>query len=353
MPSFVYDALPGRVVFADGSLGRVPEETERLGIRRALLIATPSQRGVAEQLADRLGARAAGIHDRVVMHVPLEVAEAGRAKARELGADGCIVIGGGSAIGLAKAIALELDVSILAVPTTYSGSEMTPVQGLTEGGIKRTLRDPRILPRTVVYDPALTRSLPPALAGPSGMNAMAHAVEALYAENANPISSLMAEAAIRALGRSLPAVTRQPDDLDARADALYGAWLAGACLGGAGVALHHKLAHVLGGSFDLPHAQTHTVLLPHVAAFNREAAPEAMARIARALGTEDAAAGLFDLITAIGAPTRLADLGLAEPDLDRAAELAIRNPYFNPRPVTRDGVRALLDDAFRGRPPGA
>ena len=353
MRSFVYDALPGRVVFGDGSVGRVPEEAERLGVRRALLIASRSQRAVAEDVAGRLGPRAVGIEDRVVVHVPIEVAQAGRAKARELGADGCIAIGGGSAIGLAKAIALELDLPILAVPSTYSGSEMTPVQGLTEGGVKRTLLDLRILPRAVVYDPALTLSLPPAIAGPSGMNAMAHAVEALYAANANPITSIMAEEAIRALGRSLPAVVRQPDDLEVRADALYGAWLAGTCLGAVGMALHHKLAHVLGGSFDLPHAQTHTVLLPHVAAFNRDAAPDAMARIARALDAGDAAAGLFDLIITIGAPTRLAELGLDEQDLDWAAELAVQNPYYNPRPVTQDGVRALLDEAFRGRRPSA
>jgi alcohol dehydrogenase class IV len=237
------------------------------------------------------------------------------------------------------------------VPTTYAGSEMTPIWGLTEGGEKKTGRDQRVLPRTVIYDPELTLSLPAHVSGPSGMNAIAHCVEALYAPDANPIVSLMAEEGIRALARALPAVVRDGSDLAARSDALYGAWLAGTALGAVAMSLHHKLCHTLGGSFNLPHAETHTIVLPHAAAYNRQAAPEAMARVADALGAPDAPAGLYDLAVSVGAKSALKDIGLAEADLDRAAEIATRNPYANPRPVTRQGVRALIADAWAGRRP--
>ncbi len=352
MLSFVQDGLPVRVVFGAGRRGQLGEEVERLGIGRALLITTPSKRPMAEALAAQLGARAAGVSDRVVMHVPIETARAGRAEALRLGADGCIALGGGSAIGLAKAIALEQEMPIIALPTTYAGSEMTAIQGLTEGGVKRVLRDPRMLPRTVIYDPELTVTMPPQVAGPSGMNAMAHCVEAFYAEGATPLLSLAAEEGIRALAHGLPALIDQPTSLAASAQTLYGAWLAGTALG-AGTALHHKLCHTLGGSFDLPHAPTHAVMLAYAASYNRAAAPEAMARIARALGVSDAPSGLFDLARRIGAPASLAQIGLRHADLDRAAELAAAAPYPNPRPVTREAIRALLEDAFHGRRPGA
>jgi maleylacetate reductase len=271
-----------------------------------------------------------------------------------LAADGTVALGGGSAIGLAKAVALELGLPILAVPTTYSGSEMTPIWGLTEGGIKKTGRDPRVLPRTVIYDPALILNLPPATTAVSGMNAMAHCVEALYAADGNPIASAMAEEGLRRLARNLPAAVRRPADLDARAETLCGAWLAGACLGSVGMALHHKLCHTLGGSFNLPHAETHTAVLPHAVAYNAPAAPSAMARISAAIGAEagqTAAAALFDLALSCGARMRLADLGLREEDLDRAAELALAAPYPNPRPLERAGILRLLEDAYRGRRP--
>jgi maleylacetate reductase len=353
MLEFTYETLPGRVLFGAGCLERLADEVAKLGAGRALVLCTPGKRALAEGAARRLGDRAAGIYDRAVMHTPIEVAEAGRAEASRLGADCYVAIGGGTTIGLAKAIALETGRPIVAVPTTYSGSEMTPLQGITADGVKRTRRDRKMLPKVVIYDPKLTLGLPARVAGPSGMNAIAHCVEALYAEGANPITSLMAEDGIRALATSLPVVVRTPTDMDARALALYGAWLAGAALGAVGMALHHKLAHVLGGSFNLPHAETHTLILPQVAAYNRQAAPEAMSRVARALGAKDAPGALFDLATSLGAEMRLKAFGLDEADLERAADLAVQEPYYNPRPVTREGVRALLQDAFDGRRPAA
>jgi len=351
MRAFTYNALPIRVVFGAGSLDRLGEEIERLGAHRALVLSTPEQRASAEDVARRIGARAAGIYDKAVMHTPIETAEAARRVATELEADCCVAIGGGSTTGLGKAIALTSALPILAIPTTFAGSEMTPIQGITADGVKKTVRDLRMLPKTVIYDPTLLLTLPARIAGPSGMNAVAHSVEALYAQEANPITSLMAQESIRALAQSLPIVVREPQNLDARGEALYGAWLAGIALATVGMALHHKLCHTLGGTFNLPHAETHTIVLPHATRYNASAAPEAMARIARALGASDAAAGLYDLAKAIGAPLALKQIGMPEAGLERAADLAVTNPYWNPQPLERGAIRALLQAAWEGRRP--
>jgi alcohol dehydrogenase class IV len=352
MLHFTYEALPSRVIFGVGSLEQLVGEIERLGAAGALVLCTPGQRRRAETVADRLGQRTVGIYDRAVMHVPIETAEDARNEARRLAADCCVAVGGGSTIGLGKAIALVSDLPIIAIPTTYAGSEMTPIWGITEDGLKKTGRDRRVLPKTVIYDPALTTSLPSSISGPSAMNALAHCVEALYAPDTNPIVCLMAEEGVRVLAASLPVVVREPTNLDARSSALYGAWLAGAALGAVSMGLHHKLCHTLGGSYNLPHAEVHTIILPHAVSYNHAAAPEAMRRIARALAADDAAGALFDLAVAIGARTALRDIGMKAEDLDRAAEIATRNPYENPAPVTRVGVRKLLDAAYHGRRPG-
>lgn len=351
MLSFVYEALPSRVIFGAGCLDKLPPEIERLGASKALVLSTPQQRQTAAEIAAQLGSRAAGLFDRAVMHVPIEIAHAAREEAQRLGADCCVAVGGGSTTGLAKAIALTSPLPIIAIPTSYAGSEMTPIWGLTQEGSKTTGRDIRVLPKTVLYDPALTLSLPPAFSVTSGINAIAHCVEALYAKDANPIISMIAEEGIHAMAASLPVIAQDPTGLDARSQALYGAWLGGIALGSVGMALHHKLCHTLGGSFNLPHAETHTVVLPHAVAYNAAAAPEAMARVARALGADSAAAGLYDLAARLGAPVSLKALGLQEAELNRAADLAVQNPYYNPRPVARDGIRILLQDAFDGRRP--
>jgi maleylacetate reductase len=337
-----------------GARGRLPQEADRVGIRRILVLSTPEQRDTAEAVAASLGDRVAGLFPRAVMHVPIEVAHDAREEAARLGADGFLAVGGGSTVGLAKAIALVSALPIVAVPTTYAGSEMTPIFGITEDGIKTTGRDPRVLPRTVIYDPELTLSLPASLSAASGLNAVAHAVEALYAPDANPIVSLMAAESIAAFAGALPKVVREPSDLAARSEALYGAWLAGSVLGSVGMGLHHKLCHTLGGTFNLPHAETHAVVLPHAIAYNAPFATDALARAARALGASDARdvpGALFDLAVAVGAPTSLAAIGMPADGLDRAAEIATRSPYPNPRPLERDAIRTLLQNAFDGTRP--
>src|SRR5438445_7087198 len=296
MRSFSYNQLPGRVVFGVGALVHLQREIELLGATRALVLSTPEQTAQAEDIAARLGPRCAGIFPRALMHVPIETAREARMEAQRLGADCAVTIGGGSTTCLGKAIALESALPILAIPPTYAGSEMTPIYGLTEGGLKQAGRDRKVLPKTVIYDPALTVGLPVGLSVTSGFNAIAHAAEALYAEQNNPITSLMAEEGIRALAQGLPRMVEDPSDLDARSDCLYGAWLCGATLGAVGMALHHKLCHVLGGTWNLPHAQTHTVILPHAIAYNYAAAPDAMQRLERAINAPHAAQGIYDLM---------------------------------------------------------
>jgi len=353
MTPFVYTGLPVRVIFGAGTLSQLPAELDRLGVTRALILSAPGRSANAKAVAGQLGARAAGTYDRATMHVPVAIAEDARRVAHDLGADGCVTVGGGSATGLGKAIALTSGLPVIAVPTTYAGSEMTPVYGLTENGLKRTGRDLRVLPKTVIYDPALTLGMPPRLSAASGMNAIAHSVEALYAQDGNPIIALMAEESIRALAAALPMVVRDPANAAARAEALYGAWLAGVVLGSAGMALHHKLCHTLGGTFNLPHAETHAIVLPHATNFNAPAAPEAMARVARALGAADAANGLWDLESRLGLPMKLSDLGMTAEGIERAARIACETPYPNPRPLAYEGVLALLSDALAGRRPAA
>lgn len=350
MQSFTYEAHAARVVFGAGSVRQVADEVERLGGARALVLSTPNQADAAEQVAARLGERSAGVHAGAVMHVPIEVARQAVAKAKTAGADCMVAIGGGSTTGLAKAIALETGLPYIAIPTSYAGSEMTPIYGLTEGGQKRTGRDLRVLARTVIYDPELTYDLPAQLTVTSGLNAIAHAAEGLYARDANPVMSLMAEEGIRALFEGIPAVMANPRDADGRAQCLYGAWLCGTVLGNVGMALHHKLCHTIGGSFDLPHAETHTIVLPHALAYNAVAVPEAMARIARAIGgsAEDVPARLFDIAAHHGAPVALRDIGMGEADIDVALERALANPYWNPRAIEREPLRALIQAAYAG-----
>jgi maleylacetate reductase len=351
MNGFVYESLPGRVVFGLGALDQLLSEVERLGARRALVLSTPQQRPLAESVAARLGERSAGIFPEAVMHVPVEVARRARDEADRLGVDCVIAAGGGSTIGLGKAIALHSSLPILAVPTTYAGSEMTPIYGLTEAGIKQTGRDRRVLPRTVIYDPLLTLELPVAMTVTSGFNAIAHAVEALYAEHSNPVTAMMAEEGIRALSHGMLLLARDPRDLDGRSACLYGAWLCGLVLGTTGMALHHKLCHVLGGSWNLPHAETHTVVLPHAVAYNYAAAPEAMKRVERAMGTPHAARGIFDLMRELKAPLALKDIGMKHDDVGHAVSLVMQAPHYNPRPTDHDSVLSLLDNAFSGRRP--
>ena len=348
MKSFVYTGLPMRVVFGAGSVKQLGAELGRLGAKRALLLCTPGRADSVNAIAG--GLPVAGVFNRVVMHTPLALANEARQMAAELKADCCVAIGGGSTIGFGKAIALTSGLPVVAVPTTYSGSEMTTIWGLSDKNSKQTGRDPKVLPKSVIYDPELTLDLPASVSAASGMNAIAHCVEALYAHDGNPIISLMAEEGIKALSAALPKIAIDEKDLSARTYALYGSWLAGCTISTTSVALHHKLCHVLGG-FGLPHAETHAIVLPHAMQYNRDAAGEAMRRVARAIETVDAPRGVYELEQRLGLPMKLADIGLKQDQLESAARIASDAPYPNPRKVEYAPVLELLKNAYEGRRP--
>jgi maleylacetate reductase len=344
--------IPGvRVRFGAGVRHKVGEEMEAMSLKRALVLTTPQQADTGAEFAARLGARAAGVFSGAAMHTPVAISEEATAKALELGADCVLAVGGGSTTGLGKAIALRTDLPQIVVPTTYAGSEATGILGQTEGGRKTTLTSPKVQPEVILYDAELVRTLPLGMTVTSALNAMAHSAEGLYAQNRSPISTLMALEGLRAFRDALPRVLDNPDDLHARGETLYGAWLCGTVLGTVGMAIHHKLCHTLGGSFDLPHAETHSVILPHAIAYNEMAAAKELAPITEIFGGTTPGQALHAFAVRMNAPLALRDLGMREADLDRATEIATQNAYWNPRPVEAGALRQLLQAAWAGEAP--
>ncbi len=358
---FVHDTLPQRVCFGSGeAAANLSNEVANLGASRVMLIAAPAESYLADTIATDLPV--ALRHDDVVMHVPVEVADRAREAAAAYGVDALVSVGGGSTTGLAKAVALTTGLPIVAVPTTYAGSEATPVWGLTEGAKKTTGTDRRVLPKVIVYDAALTMSLPVEMSVASGLNALAHCVDSMWAPNADPVNAAFAAEGIRSLATGLPRVVTDPMDLDGREHALYAAYLSAVAFASAGSGLHHKICHVLGGKYNLPHAQTHATVLPYVLAFNGPAAPDAERRIAAAFGRAELAGragasealdGLVALKRELNAPRALADYGFTEDSIAEAAEAILPSvPPSNPRPVTAADLRALLRAAWSGSDPG-
>ena len=338
-------------MFANGAIRRLPNELAGLGLERALVLSTPEQRGHAELVCELLGAKVAGQFSEAVMHVPVETVDAAMQQVKELNADCSVAIGGGSTTGLGKALALKMGLPNIVIPTTYAGSEMTNVWGMTEDGSKQTGRDDVVVPTLTIYDPELTLGLPAAISGPSGINALAQAVVNVTAAQPNPIISALALDGIRALARSLPKIMASPQDLTARGDALYGACLCGGALGLGITGLHHRICHTLGGTYNTSHADTHAIVLAHSVAFNAPAVPAQTQAVADALGTENAARGIYDLLHKVSAKTRLSDLGIAEGDLDHIASLVVAKEIPGPREVTEIAVREILADAFSGAAP--
>jgi maleylacetate reductase len=343
--AFTHDLPLQRVVFAPGAIVRVPDEVARLGLSRALVIATPgSGARLGERLLGLLGTRAAGLHARAVVHVPKPVADAGVTAARDAKADGVVAAGGGAAIGLAKIIARDLDLPVLAVPTTYSGSEATPIWGMSDGERKFTGKDVKVLPRTIVYDPDLTLALPPEVSAASGMNALAHCVEGLWVADRTPYLEALATDAARRFALHLPRVVANGGDREARGECLVAAWLAGVVLA-PGTALQHKLAHVLGG-LGLPHGESHAIILPHVTRFNLAAAPDARERLAAALDADDPANKLAAMLAGFPIPHRLRDIGLDRGKIEFVASEMAKLAISVPRTVSGADVRELLVAAY-------
>jgi alcohol dehydrogenase class IV len=351
LPGDVYNATPPRLLFGTGMLNRLPEVLADLGGRKALIVSTPGRQGLAECVATILGDACGGILPEAVSQVPIEVAIRGREQFRRNGADVIVSVGGGASIGLGKGIALGVQAPVIAIPTTYSGSEMTGFCGITIEGVKRMHTGLAMLAVCVIYDPELTLTLPTEVSAASAFNALAHCVDAVYLPTASPLIVAAAYEGARVLAQALPRVTSAPDNLDARSDLLYGAMLGGAALTG-GFALQHGLAHVLGGSFGVAHGHSHAIILPHVAAYNAQFAPDVLGRLAAEMSVADLGQGLFDLLRQVGLPTSLREVGLDETILDRAVALTVETDNgLNPGPVSADGVRAILIAALEGRRP--
>jgi maleylacetate reductase len=347
---FTYDGVPVRVVFGPGARRRLAAELDRLGLRQVVLIASGSSRAEADALVEVLDHRVTWRVDGVRQHVPVELVEQVTADVVQVDGDGVVTLGGGSATGLGKSLARS-GLPLVAIPTTYSGSEMTTMWGVTTAGRKQTGRDPNVLPKTVLYDPELTYTLPPLTSAASGLNAVAHCLEALWAAGASPLSAPLALEGARALCEALPHVLADPSSETARSRALAGACQAGMALATGGTGLHHRLCHVLGGRFDLPHAQTHAALLPHVVAFNEPAIGAMAARMAVAVGAGRASTGLHDLCLRMGLEPALAELGMPEAGIDEVAAEVAAAPPVNPRPVEEAALRSLLRAAWAGDPP--
>jgi alcohol dehydrogenase class IV len=350
MEAFEYQSNPSRIVFGSGTIQRIPDELKRLGFSKPLVLCTPQQTSQAKLVSDILGGKTAGTFTEATMHTPTDVTNKAVQFAKELECDSLISIGGGSTIGLAKAMSFRTGLYHLAIPTTYAGSEVTPILGETENGRKVTKSDPKILPGTVIYDVDLTMTLPVTLSSTSGINAIAHAVEALYARNGNPIINLLAQEGVSALAEALPEVKKDPQSKEARSKALYGAWLCGTCLGSVGMSLHHKLCHTLGGTFNLPHSETHTIVLPHALSYNAPKIPSAMASLAKAFpGCDgDPIKGLNTLLDTLEVKRDLKSFGMKEEDIARAVEIALSNPYWNPREIEKAPIQELIRRAWAG-----
>ncbi|WP_299611177.1 maleylacetate reductase [uncultured Tateyamaria sp.] len=340
-----------RVLFGSGLRHTVAEEVARLGCQHALVLSTPQQCDSAMAIAETLGDKAAGIFARATMHTPVSVTDEAVAHLRDVNADCIIAIGGGSTTGLGKAIALRTGVPQIVIPTTYAGSEATPILGQTENGVKTTLTDPQVQPEVILYDPELVTSLPTAMTVTSALNAIAHAAEALYAQNRTDHSDALALEGMQHFADGLPAVLQNPTDTEAREKTLRGAYACGAVLGQVGMALHHKLCHTLGGSLNLPHADTHAIILPHAIHHNAQAVPDLLKPVTDIFSGTAPGPSLHAFATKMNAPLALQDLGVTEAQLDHAADLATQKPYPNPAPITRDGIRHLLQAAWTGTAP--
>jgi len=353
MDSFEYNVNAIRVIFGSGSIANLPTEITKLKCSAPLLLLTPRQASHSDKFKTVLedgSVDLAGVFPNATMHTPTHITEQAVQMLKDTSADCVVSVGGGSVIGLGKAVSIRTGVPHLTIPTTFSGSEMTPILGETNQGRKTTRSDKAILPATVIYDVDLTMSLPPPTCVVSGVNAIAHAIEALYAKNTNPIISLLACDGVKALAESLPQIVSEPSSRPARERALYGAWLCGTCLGSTSMALHHKLCHTLGGSFGLKHAETHTIVLPHALSYNAPAIPELMAKLATLFPDSqgDALRGLDSLLGKLDAPRALKDLGMEEKDIDKAADIAMSNEYSNPRALEREPIRELIRRAWSG-----
>ncbi len=367
MDSFVYRTHRQEIIFAPGALAQIGEAITHSGWTRLVLYASPSMQKAAhiEKIRTALGNRLVAVYGEVRPHVQDQQVQEAVELAVQCEADAVIGLGGGSPIGMAKAVASRLgEIQVIAIPTTYAGSEMTPVFGIThtdeDPPRKVTVNDPRIVPSLVVYDPQLTLDLPPELTASTGINALAHCIEALYSKTRNPLSTAAAKEAVGHIQKALLRCYQDGTDVEARSEMLLGSHLAGVSLATVSMGLHHGLCHVLGGSANVPHGLANAILLPHAIRFNADAAATELLPAADVMGApetyrqqKDRIDALADLISSLigrmNLPQHLRDVGVNENDLPELARIAFQNKTIqnNPRPVTDvEQLETLLRGAW-------
>jgi maleylacetate reductase len=347
--AFTYHSDPVRIVFGTGAIAALRAEADLHKISRLLVLCSPTRTDLARRLIEPVADRCLGFCETAGQTMPRAAFDRIVADIKRHQANGFIVIGGGSPIGLAKAVAATTGIAYIAIVTTYSGSEMAARWYVGVADDRVNGESVAALPATAIYDPELTLDLPPVVSAASGMNAMAHAVESLYGIDTNPVVQTMAEEAVRLLGLSLPRIVRNPRDIAARTDALYAAWLAGNFR--AKVGLEHAIAQRVRQWFNLEHARTHAIATPYAVGFNAAAALDAMRRIERALGVDDAARGLYDLNVKLGLPPGFKDLGLKESDIGKAVDVVSAVKIIHPRPVSKADLLNVIGQAYAGAPP--
>lgn len=348
---FNYSPVPSKVVFGENAALKLKDEISALGGARVMIACSKGMRGRIEHVIEALGDMCVALYDGAEPHCPEAVAMAAIDLFKEKKCDIIVAVGGGSTIGIGKAIALRTDAPLIVVPTTPCGSESTPIYGMLIGNTKKTGRDAKVIARTSIYDPALTTSMSAHHTATIGMNSLAHCVEALYGQSASPISDLYAAEGIKALTKGLRGSLADGNDLAARSQVLYGGMLSGYCVTLAGIAIHHKLCHVLGGHHGIPHGESNSVILPYAVAYNETAAPKAMEKIMAAMGTDSASGGIYDFATEMKVPKSLKELGMKESDLDIAAEETVRTTPYSPKPAQVKSVREMLQQAYEGIKP--
>ncbi len=353
MNRFHYVSFAQEVIFAPASLTQLGDAIGRFGWQRVLLCTshTMQRNGQVDSIKSSLGDSLVGVFDHVQPHVQDVQVNEVLSLAIEKNIDAVIGMGGGSPIGMAKALGFQSHFPIVAIPTTYAGSEMTPVYGITHTdenpSRKVTVTDPKITPKFVIYDPQLTLDLPPELTASTGINALAHCIEALYSKTCNPLSTAAATNGIRHINNALLDCYRDGKNLDARTEMLLGSHLAGLSLASVSMGLHHGLCHVLGGSANVPHGIANSIILPHAIRFNAEATATQLLPAAEAMGLpvngispkvviEALAQKIHELIGRMNLPQQLRDAGVAESDIPRLAQLAFQNRTVqnNPKPIT-------------------
>jgi maleylacetate reductase len=366
MEQFHYVSYAQEIIFAPGSARQVGQAAERRGWRNLMLCANRSMQsnGTIDSIKSSLGERLVAVYDRVQPHVQDIQFHEVLATTREKSVDAVIGLGGGSSLGMAKAVGFESHLPIIAIPTTYAGSEMTSVYGIThtdeDPPRKVTVSDPGVTPKLVLYDPELTLALPPALTASTGINALAHCMEALYSKTRTPISTAAAVHGVRHIIGALLNCYLDGKDLEARTQMLLGSHLAGFSLASASMGLHHGLCHVLGGTANVPHGIANAIILPHAIRFNADATATQLIPAAEAIGVpvnrvnpmvvvEALVQKIFYLIGKMTLPQRLRDAGVAESDLSRLAQIAFQNRTVqnNPNPITEPAqIETLLREAW-------